>query len=531
MSLGSGREGPSARAGSLLAPAAMDHMTRSSAPSIIHRLRTAALAALLGVTWGAGGCAMMADEASIWGPEEQERRGQTVLFVGTDPTTLRTDLYMAQAVVEERADLETTDDDDDEPAISEASAFEVFSITDLTIGGNNALQSETDTLFSEEVPFPVPDLTGDRIAILGTTRDSYGEAEGGRIQLLDTQDGTSRLGDEVEGLYAVHFTWAGGWLVLDRRSPEDPARTEVQVVVPELINYEAPRLIDPGSPDLSLEFAGLVRDNDQFLVMARDLASGLSDVWRVDPEDGTSVPLTDQAELTDRVDEPVLSADGRWLAVTRSRGEPGGRAVVVLDIATEPPEVHELSDDTVDDCRWPVWSNSEAEAPQLAFACVGRATERPDILRWTAGAGLDPEVLTAGPQGIFDGTMDGLVFRSAPFWDPRGDFIVFGASRPEDVEEGVGMTLTVLPVGDTAYPVWSGDEGSGGWAHFSSATEERNLLLWDRAESGLEDSQGNHPIKIVFTDQPEQDTRPVELGRDLLVAYPLLLGWNTMLYP
>jgi hypothetical protein len=245
------------------------------------------------------------------------------------------------------------------------------------------------------------------------------------------------------------------------------------------------------------------------------------------------VPLTELPELSDRMDEPTLSSDGRWLAVTRSRSEPGGRAVLVIDTAAEPFEVHVLSDDEVDDCRWPVWAPlADGEhQPQLAFACVGRTTERPDILRWTAGVGEEPEVLTAGYQDIFDGTMDGLVFRSAPFWDPRGEFLVFGASRPEDVEEGVGMTLTVLPVGGSAYPVWAGDEGSGGWAHFSSATEERNLLLWDRAESGLEDSEGRHPIRIVFTEQSDQATRPVELGRDLLVAYPQLLGWNTMIYP
>jgi hypothetical protein len=481
---------------------------------------------------GLAGCGALNDEVGLFGPEEGERRGQTVLFVGTDPTTLRTDLYMAQALVEENLEA-TSQDDDDEPGISEASGFEVSAITNLEVGGNNALQSETDTLFSVEVPYPVPDLTGSHIAILGTTRDADGEPIGGRIQLLDTADGTSRLGDEVAGLFSAAFTWGGRYLVLERRIPEDPARTEVLVVEPDLVTYEAPVRVGPEGLDLSVEFAGHVRDGDHLLVLARDLASGQSDVWRVDPDSGASVPLTELPELSDRMDEPTLSSDGRWLAVTRSRSEPGGRAVLVIDTAAEPFEVHVLSDDEVDDCRWPVWAPlADGEhQPQLAFACVGRTTERPDILRWTAGVGEEPEVLTAGYQDIFDGTMDGLVFRSAPFWDPRGEFLVFGASRPEDVEEGVGMTLTVLPVGGSAYPVWAGDEGSGGWAHFSSATEERNLLLWDRAESGLEDSEGRHPIRIVFTEQSDQATRPVELGRDLLVAYPQLLGWNTMIYP
>ena len=510
----------------------MDHLARPiPAPGSPFPRSLAALGGVLSLA-AICGCGAMDEAGALFGPEEGELRGQTVLFIGTDPGTLRTDLYMAQAVVED--DASATLDDDDVPPLSEATGFEVSAITNLEVGGNNALQSETDTLFSDEVPYPVPDLTGSRIAILGTTRDAYGEAVAGRVQLLDTSDATSRLGDEVEGLYSLAFSWAGGYLVLDRRIPEDPARTEVLVVAPDLINYEVPARVGPEGEELSVEFAGHVRDGDHFLVLARDLASGLSDVWEVDPETGDSLPLTDMPELVDRVDEPTLSSDGRWLAMTRSRSGVAGRAVVVVDMVPEPPEVHVLNDDELDDCRWPAWAplgEGENES-QLAFACVSLATERPDVLRWAAGSGDEAEVLTAGFQDIFDGTMDGLVLRSAPFWDPRGEFIVFGASRPEDVEEGVGITLTVLPVGEAAYPVWSGDEGdgSGGWAHFSSATQERHLLLWDRAETGLADSQGRHPIRIVFADQPEQQSRPIVLNRNLAVAYPLLLGWNTMIY-
>lgn len=487
-------------------------------------VRAAACAVLLAAA-GLAGCMAAESAPGLLDDQERERRGQTVLFLGTDPTTLRTDIYLARAVSQE-SDLEG----DEEPEVSEATEFEVFAVTELDVGGQNALQSDTDTLFSEEVPFPVPDLAGGRVAILATTRDAGGAPVGGRVQLLDLESGSSLLGGEVPGLFAVHFTWNASFLVLERRLPDDAARTEILVQGPAQLGKQGPVPLGPEGPGLSVEFAGHVRDSDRILAVVRDVLAGTSDVWMLDPEAGTAFPLTDHADLADRVDHPAMSPDGRWLAVARTRPDPGNRAMVVIDTANPDMAPLVLSDDLAFDCRWPAWS-SEAEAPQLAFSCVAMGTERPDLLRWLPAEPGTVEVLTTGPQDILDGTMEGLVLRAAPIWDPRGEFMVFGASRPEDAEEGIGMTLAVLPPGQSAFQVWSGDEGSGGWAHFSSATRNRNLLLWDRAVSGLEDSQGLHPIQIVLTDAPDQATRPVVLGTDLAVAYPLLLGWNTLLYP
>jgi hypothetical protein len=476
---------------------------------------------------GLYGCAMDSELGGAFDDDDEELRGQTILFVGTDPQTLETNLYLAQAVTDAPIGIGSPQ----EPEVADATDFDVYSVTDLVIGGSNALQSDSDTLFSDEVPFPVPSLAGDRVAILGTTRDGYGDPLGGRIQLLDPATTESQLGDEIPGLYAVQFTWSGGWLVLEARYEDDPTRTRVLVQPPELLSSTAPVVVGPEGDGFSVEFAGLKHGSDEFVVLSQDAGTGTSEVLLIDPTSGEATSLS--ADIDARLDDPVLSDDGRWLAFTRSGSAPGSRAILVRDLhAPEEPPIL-LTDDLTDDCHWPVWTGeAKEEPPKLAFVCSDRVNERPDVLLWTEDHGLEPEVLTAGPQpNIFEGTMDGLVIRSAPLWDPRGEFIVFGVSAQEELLEGVGLTLLVLPLGDSAFSVWSGDEGSGGWAHFSSATMNRNLLLWDREQSGLEDSTGSHPMRIVFTDGPGQDPRPVELGRDLLVAYPLLLGWNTMLYP
>ena len=57
------------------------------------------------------------------------------------------------------------------------------------------------------------------------------------------------------------------------------------------------------------------------------------------------------------------------------------------------------------------------------------------------------------------------------------------------------------------------------------------MLLWDRATSGLYDSQGEHPIHVVPTQAEAGAARAVVLGEDLLLSYPLFLGANAMLYP
>ncbi len=462
---------------------------------------------------------------------DASQRGQAILFVATDPTNLQTDLYVAQAVAS------TEDFEDEGPDVAEADGFDVTRITDLGIGrASSPLESKTDTLFSDAHPFPVPDREGERVAILATTRDEFsGEVIGGRVAVLDLTTFLSEVGEDVDGLEAVHWTWAGGALLLERRVADETGRTEVLVEVP----FDGPTRIGPDNPSSTYSVAGFEAGSDRFLLHERDLDVGSTDVWLVDALDGSHELLT--GGVADRVDQPSLDPTGQFLAVTVAHPESGVRSIAVLDLSTGPDAIaQELTDGITADCFWPTWSHGlvEGDSPQLAFVCKSAATERPDLLLWDPSMASAPaQALTAGPQPfIFDGTMDGLVVRSEPQWDPLGTFVVFGASTSEDALDGSGMTLLVLPVapeeGDpVAFPIWSGDEGSAGSAHFSAASDGGNLLLWDRSESGLEDSVGRHPIQIVFTDEPLQSSRPVQLGQDLLVSHPLFLGSNTMLYP
>lgn len=488
----------------------------------------------LALALGLAGCADNATRLAgglFDGDENEAQRGQTILFVATDPTNLQTDLYVAQAV-------SVADDfDGDGPDVAEATDFDVTRITDLAIGRQaSPLEAESDTLFGDAHPFPVPDRNGGRVAILATTRDDLsGESVGGRVAVLDLTTGQSDVGDDIDGLEAVQWTWAGGALLLERRVADEAGRTEVLVEVP----FAGPERVGPDSPSSTWSVAGLEQGTDRFLLHERDLDAGTTDVWRVDAFDGTSELLT--GGVPDRVDQPTLDPSGRFLAVTVAHPETEVRSVAVLDLSTGPDAAAQpLTDGATADCFWPTWSHglSEDDSPRLAFVCKSVATERPDLLLWDPSTSSAPaEALTAGPQPfIFDGTMDGLVIRSEPQWDPQGTFVVFGASTREDALDGSGMTLLVLPVAPdegepVAYPIWNGDEGSAGSAHFSAASDGGSLLLWDRSETGLEDSAGRHPIQIVFTDEPLQSSRPVQLGQDLLVSYPLFLGSNTMLYP
>jgi hypothetical protein len=416
-------------------------------------------------------------------------------------------------------------------------AFDVTRITDLGIGlESSPLASESDSLFSDQYPFPVPDRDGTRVAIMASLRDQEtGAFLGGRVAVLDLATFQTEIGEDIDGLVGVRWTWAGGAMLLERQIVGDEARSEVLVQLPDA----APIRIGPDSPSSTYELAGLERGTDRFLLQERNLDAGTTDIWLIDPITGDSEVLTGGVQT--RVDQPALDSSGLWLAVTAAHPDTGLRSIAVVDLSGDlGAPAQELTNGETHDCFWPTWSPGETEGgpSRLAFVCRSATTERPDLLLWDPSRADDPAVtLSGGPQPlIFDGTMDGLVIRSKPQWDPLSTFLVFGASTQDDALSGSGMTLLVLPVESdegepVAYPIWSGDEGSAGSAHFSAATATGALLLWDRSETGLEDTSGRHPIHILFTDEPLQPSRPVEVGQDLLVSYPLFLGWNTMLYP
>ena len=481
------------------------------------------------------GCSDSAAGLSFDDDDDGTARGQTIIFVGTDPQTLQTDLYAVQALALY---------DDEEPDLATAAGWALSSLADLSVGSvTSPLLDATDSLFAEDLPFAVPDRSGSLLAVPASVRDpESGDVVAGRIALLDlSYTDPPIVSDPVAGLRDVSFTWDAEWLVYEREVPDSAGRTEVLVQRPIGVGFSEPIQVGPSAEGTTVEVAGLQRDGDRILLLERNLDTGSTDVWRVDPETGTSELLTGGEDLQDRVDQPVLSPDGRWLAMVRSAPD-SPRAVIVLDLDLAEPPVIMLTDDTSKDCFWPSWS-PDSEAPsRLAFVCSDVQTEQPDLLRWDPDSELEPVSLTGGPQPYIGGTMDGLVIRTEPRWDPAGDVVVFGASTPEEALSGSGMTLLVVPVeppeGDPlVFPIWTGDEASAGWAHFSAASpvspdgNSGPMLLWDRDQSGIQDTVGNHPIQILPTDNANPDAQPVELGTNLLVSYPLFLGTNTMLYP
>jgi hypothetical protein len=191
---------------------------------------------------------------------------------------------------------------------------------------------------------------------------------------------------------------------------------------------------------------------------------------------------------------------------------------------------------------------------QLTFVCQNPLSSRPDIGLWSSSTlpnleaasdtsesdpdssdSYDAALLTAVSQpSIFEGTMDGLVVRSRPQWDPLGEVLIFGVSTHDEAMSGSGMTLLVLPIGGTAYSIYSGGGTSVDWVHFSADAEDQSLLLWERSETGLEDtaaSVGGQPIRVVGIAEPDPAPTYVSLGQDLLVSYPMFLGENTHFYP
>ncbi len=502
------------------------------------RLRLPLCALIGGAAALASGCAAMEGTALYGDDDDALARGQTIVFVGTDPTTLETDLYAVQAVGE------LDSDDLQGPDLIDAQGFDVTALVDLGVGApTSPLRDSSDSLFTADQPFTVPDRAGTQLAVLASIRDAdSGEVSAGRVALIDLAFGAEpAVSDPIDGLQTVSFTWDGGWLVYERSVPGSTGRTEVLVQRPIGVGFSDPIQIGPSADATSVEVVGLGKQSERILLLERDLETGVADVWLADPETGDAELLTGEDYLEDRVDQPALSPDGRWLAMVRSRPD-SARAVVVLDL--EEDSLEELTDDLVADCFWPTWAPSEElEAPRLVFVCSDLSSEQPDLLRWDAEPGAETVSLTSGPQPFIGGTMDGLVIRTEPRWDPQVQLVVFGASTPEEALSGAGMTLMVLPVepleGDSlVYPIWSGDEASAGWAHFSASAQSSleadasgPMLLWDRDNSGLQDTAGNHPIHVLPTHLANPDPQPVDLGVNLLVSYPLFLGSNTMLYP
>jgi hypothetical protein len=457
-----------------------------------------------------------------------EARGQMILFVGTNPATLSSELYLAQAVDSGNSNrAEGTG-----PDIIEADSFQ---LENLTAGLPTLMPSLTKDdleLFGDEAPFPIPDRTGSLIALLARGRIG-GPSEGaGRIYLLDLEARQFEESQLIPGLRSVHFSWNGGFLAIEIEDSDD-ASLVTTAFIPTL-DLQAEPIPALDDPEIDVRFAGLERSSNRLLLEVIGLSSAVSDVLLIDPETSEFNNLTEGLEAN--ATDPILSPDGTHLALTLADPQTGNRSVLVFALDSSPDPTTAIGAGDSQECFWPVWQptdGSEEVLPSLACVCVNSATERPDVLQWSPTEGSELIGLTAGPQPeLFDGTMSGLTLRSRPQWDPSGSTIIFGASTQEQALDGEAMSLVALSLEqNSAYPVFSAEEGSLGWAHFSSALTKPHLLVWDRAETGLQDSSGGHAIQVVVVDEPGRSPHPLTLGSDLFVAYPQYLGANTMLYP
>jgi len=467
------------------------------------------------------GCADAALTAGAFGDDDDDGgrvAGQTILFVGTDPTTLRQDLYVARAV---GADEDVLED------FASADSFEVEALTSFEVRGDNSpVEDDGESLGSDEAPFPVPDRFGQRIAMLVSGEDGDGLSIG-RLALFDVGTRLVEVGPEVPGLSSVRFSWMGDWLVLD--VPNESGRT-VNILPADDLSAD---LVDVGAaigmPGAALELAELERDGNALLLVAR--SSDGTAVVRYDPDAAEATALHTEA---DGLGQATRSAGGRWLAWVTTGADDGVRRIWLMDLDAAEPTPQPLIAGEGRDCTWPTWTPQSVEGDRLAFVCSSLETSRPDIGVWEPdgeGNGVDALLTATGQPALPGGSMDDQRVRSRPQWDPTGSRLVFGASTEEAFLDGEGMSLLVLPLDGLVYSVFDGGAGSVGWAHFSSATDSGDLLLWDRRHSGLQDSGGAYPIRVVSTTAAGGATVAVSLGRDLLVSHPMYLGHNAMLYP
>ena len=481
--------------------------------------------------------------------------GQAVLFVGRDPETLRTDIYVVHAQERLRGDSGTAS----APDLDEVADFTVDAVTELQPGAfGSPMTSESDLLFSSDAPFPVPDREGQHVLLTARTPDPAGGIGAGRAALVGLTDRQSEVTPDVPGLRAARFSWGGAWLVLSGIDPTTCA--DALWLLPRSGPWTDADLRPVDGGGASLALAGLLRDSDELLVTASWDDAGVTELHRLDPDatdalaldadcDGDCTLLFSTAQLGSDpggnessqrpVSDPSQSPDGRWLAVTAEGSEESSlRQVLLLDLDGGPdaPPVS-ASAELGADCSWPAWSPvlSADDGPTLSFVCVQPDSGRPDIWlyrpqsedRWNTTSGAQP--------GVPGDSMDGLVLRSRPRWSPSGEVLVFGGSTYGTTTDGGDVTLLALrPTDDPprAWPMYEGSEGADGWAHFSGTSGSDLLLLWETSETGLEDTLGwpHQPIRAVQADRENPDTTFVELGRDLLVQYPLFLGHNSRFY-
>lgn len=449
--------------------------------------------------------AACAQQAGGYAPEDFSEfspvAGQAILFVGTDPQTFTTDLYVARGQTA-----------DPTGGLLQADAWDVEPITSLTRGGDSSpLLDESDALFSDEVPFPSPSWQGDAVLMVATVSSGV---PAGRLALVDLEAGRTAIGPDIDGLVGARFDWSGSRILLSF-SGGDTA------VLPreDLDATPVPLQAADGAPLRVFELL-----SDGTLLVAADRAD-TAQIGILDLDADAWTPVgPQQAELPGVVHAAPQDGLVAWTAADAATGS---WQVWVEDEDGARP----LTDPVTHDCPWFAWRPGDRPA-QLTATCMDRLRQRPDIAQWTVGDAV-PEwpTATSAQPALAGGSLDGHVLRSPPQWDPLGDVLVFGASTADASSTSSGMTLLGLRDGQPLIRLWSTDASQAGWAHFSAASPDGALLLWDRTWTGLQSSLGGHPIQIVAAASLPPRTTPVDLGRDLLVAYPMFLAGNSLRFP
>ena len=480
------------------------------------------------------GCAYAPAELAGGGAGVDPVLGQTIIFVGTDSTTLETNIYQVQAVT-----LESFANDSNTsgaPAALDADEFETTPLTDFLESTESPVQEDGDGLLPNYAPFALPDRLGTRVAVVASGTD-VDLVPVGRAAVLELGTRDMQLAPDVRGLGNVRFSWLGNHLLFEAEDPELGPRLG-WMPFPLDVNGEPTWVATEQAT--AIEFAGLVPGTDKFLARTID-SEGRTEILLADPDGATRTLIAP----SDGAFSGIAVSPGGLLSATRRDAESGEQSIVVASWSNESGEPSlwtNLSADLGRSCFDSAWApmGEEDSVQRLAYVCEDTSTGRPDVFLWQGDApplGTSPpdaEVLTGGAQtAVPDGSMDGLVVRSKLQWDPSGRIVVFGASNADDAFNADAMTLLALDIDEQrAIPVYDGDNGMADLAHFSSVAPDPVLLVWDRSSSGVEDSAGRHAIQLVAADPAGSRTvRGVSLGRDLLVAYPLFLGGNSLFYP
>ncbi|MCO4771892.1 MAG: hypothetical protein KDA24_17810, partial [Deltaproteobacteria bacterium] len=359
-------------------------------------MRSPSLLLLLLALVGTGCSYAAVDVAGGANQDVDPVRGQTIVFVGTDPITLRTNIYRVQAISQD--DFAT--DEERNAAVLFAEGFELTVLTDFEVGPEGPLVDDGDIILPSEAPFAVPDRLGNRVGVVIGGYDFANELPVGRAAVVDLATGDTTVAPDVPGLTGVRFSWLGQFLVLEHRDPLTGLAgvSTIDLLTEPLV---AQPVDVPGSASVAV--AGLERESDAMFLSSSD-AYGVSRIVRFEP---LTSALSDIApSIEGAIADVHVNRTGDRIAASWVDPDTARRTVVVADTTISGGSWVELTSALDADCSQPAWNPARTgdEAQQLAYVCEDSETGRPDVLLWEGSSlpsGAQPpsmETLTGGAQ-------------------------------------------------------------------------------------------------------------------------------------